>query len=182
MAIINNKSTGKYGVVHTTNMDAVRTGKMRAQSTLDATDFATKKAENGMLLAVDDFTNTIKLPTNHATTNIYLNASEIINYEGKGEAYSANELGGILPKMLKPAVEDKFETNSFEWDSTTYANYAAVVAAISASAVYGETNASGNIRLVATATVGAVTELKAIEPVTLPTGDIGLKFVVNKIG
>jgi len=182
MAIINAKATDKYGVIHTTNINAVRTGKMKAQYSLNATDFATKKAENGMLLVVDNFAKEVKLPTDHSTTGIYVLASEIKDYEGKGEASYAVDIDGFKPRMLALEVDDEYETNCVEWDDGTYATFALLVAAIGVAAVYGETNASGNVRIVATATAGATTELKAIEQVTLPNGELGIKFAVNAIG
>jgi len=180
MAIINNRK--QYGVVHTTNVSAVRTGNMRAQYGLDATDFATLKAENGMLLVVDDFNKSIKLPTDIKTTKIYLVASEIDDYDGKGEANYALTRGSFLPRMLELKVDDKFETNGFNWNSTTYADMAALEAAIKVGAVYGETNVDGFIRIAATPTALAVTELKVRRKVMLPNGEYGLEFIVNKIG
>ena len=51
-----------YGQVELNQVAFRRDGRIEAQCALDATDFATAPAENGMLLAVDNVTRTVKLP------------------------------------------------------------------------------------------------------------------------
>jgi hypothetical protein len=74
---------------------------------------------------------------------------------------------------LKLKVGDRFETNAVEFDDAVYANYAAIVAAINATTVYGVPNASGHIRIVATPAGTEVVQLKVVEGVTLPNGESG---------
>ena len=49
-----------YGQLELNQVAFRRDGRIEAQCALDATDFATDPAENGMLLCVDNATRTIK--------------------------------------------------------------------------------------------------------------------------
>lgn len=170
-------SKKQYGVVELNHVAAVKTGQIKAQYELNATDFATIPAQNGMLLVVDDVAKDISLPT--AITNVvYLHASVEKDYEGKGRAYCAVNRGEFLPRLYKLAVGDIFETNMIEYDNAVYATYAAMVAAINATTVYGIPSTSGSIRIVAALGGTEVVALKAVEGVTLPNGESGIKFVV----
>ncbi|QSF43277.1 hypothetical protein [Paenibacillus tianjinensis] len=177
MAIV--KQPSVYGVVELNMLQAVNTGGIKVQYPLDATDFASIPAENGMLLVVDDFAGTVKKPTG-VTSAVWLHASVEKDYEGKGRKYFAVNRGEFLPRVLQLNVGDTFETNAFEYDNATYATYAAVVAAISSSVVYGVPSTTGYIRIVAAPAGTETVVLKAVKGVTLPNGEKGLKFAVSK--
>jgi hypothetical protein len=164
------------GVVELNHVAAVKTGQIEAQYDLDA---ALTEVENGMLLVADHVAKKVKKPAG-ATDLVYLHASVEKDYEGKGRKNFSVKAGEFLPRLLKLHVGDKFETNCVEHDDAVYANYAAIVAAINATTVYGVPNASGNIRIVATAAGTEKVVLKVVEGVTLPNGEQGLKFVVEK--
>lgn len=169
-----------YGVVELNKVAAVKTGEVYAQYALDATQFATKVAENGMLLVVDHVGKKVKLPAG-ATDLVALVTSPEKDYEGKGRKHFATKVGEFLPRLHKLSVGDVFETNAVEYDDAVYATYAAMKTAISATAVYGVPNASGYIRVQASAPVGSEkVVLKAVEGVTLPNGENGIKWVVEK--
>lgn len=168
-----------YGIVELNHVASVKTGEVFTQYELDATQFASKVAENGMLLAVDHVAKKIKLPTD-ATTLCGLVTSPEKDYEGKGRKYFATKLGEFLPRVNKLKVGDIFESNCVEHDDAVYANYAAIVAAVNATTVYGVPNASGNIRIVATPAGTEALVLKVVEGVVLPNGESGFKFVVTK--
>ena len=68
-----------YGQLELNNVAFRRDGRIEAQCALDATDFADTVAENGMLLAVDNVTRTVKFATddslpialNYTTEHMY---------------------------------------------------------------------------------------------------------------
>jgi hypothetical protein len=164
------------GVVELNHVAAVKTGQIEAQYELDA---AVTEVENGMLLVVDHVAKKVKKPAG-ATDAVMLHASVEKDYEGKGRKYFSVKQGEFLPRLLKLSQGDKVETNAVEHDDTVYANYAAIVAAINATTVYGVPNASGYIRIVATPAGTEKVVLKVVEGITLPNGEQGLKFVVEK--
>lgn len=178
------KITGDYySVIETNHVSAVRTGDIKAQYDLDAVDFATVGAENGMLLVADDVSKTVKLPTGE-TSYCHLHVSEERDYEDKGRKYFVLNSGSFAPKMLKLAKGDIIETNCVQFEDTAvqtytqYIDYAAIVAAIDATTVFGIPSTTGRIQIHGATTATAVVELKAVEGVTLPNGENGIKFVV----
>jgi hypothetical protein len=170
------KLPSKYGVVELNHVAAVKTGQIVAQYELDS---AVAEAENGMLLMADHVAKKVKKPAG-ATDVVYLHASVEKDYEGKGRKHFVAKQGEFLPRLLKLSVGDKFETNAVEFDDTVYADYAALKAAINATTVYGVPNATGFVRVVAAAAGTEKIVLKAVEGVTLPNGENGIKFVVEK--
>ncbi|WP_372011323.1 hypothetical protein NBRC13296_12170 [Paenibacillus chitinolyticus] len=177
MAIV--KQPSVYGVVELNHIAAVKTGEIKAQFPLNTTDFASTPAENGMLLIVDEVIEDIKKPTG-ITNYVYLHASVEKDYEGKGRKHFSVKPGEFLPRLLKLKRGDTFETNSFEYDTATYANYVAITAAINSTTVYGIPSTSGYIRIVASPGGTEAVTLKVVKGVTLPNGELGLKFVVDK--
>lgn len=165
-----------YGVVELNHVAAVKTGQIEAQYELDS---AVAQAENGMLLVADHVGKKVKKPAG-ATDAVMLHASVEKDYEGKGRKHFVAKQGEFLPRLLKLSKGDKFETNCVEYDDTVYADYNAIKAAINATTVYGVPNASGNIRIVAAPAGTEAVVLKAVEGVSLPNGESGLKFVVDK--
>lgn len=177
MAIV--KGTSVYGVVELNKVAAVKTGQIYTQYELDSTDFASTPAENGMLLVVDHVGKKIKKAT-AVTQLVGLHASVEKDYENKGRKHFSVKPGEFLPRVDKLSVGDIFETNTFQYDDTVYANYAAIVAAISTTAVFGAAATNGFIDVKAATTPTAAVELKAVEGVILPNGENGIKWVVTK--
>lgn len=173
------KQPSVYGVVELNQVAAVKTGQIKAQYELDATQFATIGAENGMLLVVDEVAGKVKLPS-AVTSYCYLHASVEKDYENKGRKNFIVKTGEFLPRMYKLSVGDTLETNTFQYDNVTYANYAAITAAINATTVYGTPSVAGYIQIAATAAGTETVLLKAVKGVTLPNGESGIKFVVTK--
>lgn len=164
------------GVVELNHVAAVKTGQIEAQYELDA---AVTEAENGMLLVADHVAKKVKKAAG-ITDAVLLHASVEKDYEGKGRKHFSVKQGEFLPRLLKLAVGDKFETNCVEFDDVTYANYAAIVAAINGTTVYGIPSTTGNIKIVAAAGGTEKVVLKVVEGVVLPNGEQGFKFVVEK--
>lgn len=178
MAIVTQPS--KYGVVELNHVAAVKTGQIQAQYELDSTDFASIPAENGMLLTVNHVGETVELPDD-ADAYVGLHASVEKDYENKGRKYFAvNQADDFYPRVYSLSTGDTFETNCFQYDDSTYANYAAIVSAIDASTVYGVPSAAGYIQIVASPSGSERVILKVVKGVTLPNGEDGLKFVVER--
>jgi len=171
----------EYGTINTNKIAAVTTGEIISNYTLNTTDFATAKCENGMLLMVDHYAKEVKVPA-AITSKIWLVNSEVKDYENKGSKYfSIGLTDDFLPRLYKLQVGDIFETNCIVYTVETYANYDAIVAAIDSTTVYGIPDTSGRIALVATLGGSEVCTLKVLEDVTMPNGEDGLKFVVNSM-
>lgn len=181
MAIVSNVTNGKYGIVNLRKVAGVRTGEVNIQYVLDATDFATKKCENGFLLVENHNKRTLDLPS-AATDYVGLVASVEKQYEdGKALGDFALGLESYLPRIYTLKKNDKFDTNNFKYDDTVFADYTAIVdAVVAGTATYGYPSTDGQILITATQNTNASIELKASAGVFLPAGESGLIFVVTK--
>lgn len=114
-----------YGQVELNNVAFRRDGRIEAQCALDATDFATTPAENGMLLAVNKANRTVKLPTATETLPIALHYSTEHLYDERtpglknfklerpdGTYNMKNAKDAPYPRMGYLAVGDLFTTNT----------------------------------------------------------------------
>jgi len=177
------KLASNYGVVELNHVAAVKTGQIITQYELNSTDFATKPAENGMLLVADHINKTANLSVDSTSDAGYLHASVEKDYEGKGRKYFAVNRGEFLPRLFKLNKGDVFETNCVQYDDTVYTDYNAIVAAINATTVYGVPDATGYIQIIADVAASVPVEkivLKAVAGVTLPNSEKGIKFVVEQ--
>ncbi len=184
MATIRNASTncGGYGVVEMNHVASVKTGQIYAQLPLDGTtDFASAPAENGMLLVYDEITGVVRKP-DAITEYVYLHKSveKMYSSETVGLKEFALAKATTYPRLYKLNVGDTFTTTAFSYADSTYANVAAIQAAITTSVVYGICSTTGDIAIVATAGGTELVVLKAIKTTTLPDGTTGIKFRVVK--
>ena len=169
-----------YGQLELNNVAFRRDGRVEAQCALDATDFASIPAENGMLLAVDRVARKVKLATD-ASLPIALNytAEHMYDEQHNGLKDFKLERGSFLPRLGYLSVGDLFTTNCISYDTGDYANDAAVVTAAGTltTAMYGGICANGTIQVQdSKPSVGPV--LKAVEKTTMPDGQFALKFQV----
>jgi hypothetical protein len=179
MAIQSLVPAGKYAVCETPRLLSRTTGDMKNQYALNSTDFASIPAQNGMLLVVNEVGGDIKLPT--AITNyVYLHNSPVKDYEGKGKETVAVNTGEMLPVMYKLNRGDTIITNCVKYDDATYADIAAITAAINATTVYGIPDTTGYIKIVAAPGGTEVVTLKAMAVTTLANGRTAIKFAVEK--
>lgn len=167
-----------YSVVETTNVAAVRTGRMVSQYPM-TTALATAGAQQGQLLLIDDIGKEVGLPANAASI-VGLHASEERIYEeGKGRSSfivkSPNQ-----PRVMRLEEGDKFETNAVEQGGTDLDTVANVKTYLASNPVYGVADASGNVKLSKTLAGTEVVALQVVEFVTLPNNEPGIKFVVVK--
>lgn len=182
MANVNNIVTGRYGIVDTTHIAAVKTGEVNIQYALNATDFANTPCQNGFLLVENHVTKTLDLPT-AATNRVSLIASVEKMYDGSDMSLGnfRLNLGEFLPRAYTLNMNDKFITNNFKYDDGDFADYAAIVAALVAgTAIYAYPSTNGQIELELVQNAGAAIELRVVATATLPAGEAGLKFVCTK--
>ena len=170
-----------YGQLELNNVAFRRDGRVEAQCALDATDFASVPAENGMLLGVDRVNRVIKFCAD-GTLPIALNYTTEHMYDERANALKDFKLerGTFYPRLGYLAVGDLFTTNCISYDTGDYANDAAVdtaAAAIGTTPMYGGICANGTIQ-VRDDKPSAGPVLKVVENTTMPDGTFGLKFQV----
>lgn len=198
MAVVTPTING-YPVLEANVLKSRITGRIWSQYELDETDFATGKAYNGMILAIDDAAKSVKLPVGTTTANeVYaLHFSAEAEYEHRGlntfavarEAVQNEPNVSVnYPRMFELSVGDVFHTNCVKLDGSnvTSINDAsdtksvkALISATTPTPVYGGINTDGFIMLNTTKpTVGPVLQVVAQD--TLPNGDWAVKLVVRK--
>ena len=175
-----------FGQLELNQVSFRRDGRIEAQCALDATDFASVPAENGMLLAVDRVNRTVKFPTaaNAAKMPIALNYTTEHMYDERANALKDFKLerGTFLPRLGFLSVGELFTTNCICMDESAFANQAALAAATTATALaatplYGGISSMGAIKVSATKpSVGPV--LLVVEQTTMPDAQFALKFQV----
>ena len=173
-----------FGQLELNQVAFPRDGRIEAQCALDATDFATVPAENGMLLAVDRVNRAVKFPTsaNAAAMPIALNYSTEHMYDERANSLKDFKLerGTFLPRLGFLSVGELFTSNTICYNDSEFADDDAVVTAaegIATTAMYGGISDNGAILVSATAPqAGPV--LKVVEKTTMPDGQFALKFQV----
>ena len=111
-----------YGQLELNNVAFRRDGRIEAQCALDATDFASVPAENGMLLAVDKIAGTVRMPDSSEVCPIALNYTTEHMYDERHNAlkdFKLDRKDGFYPRLGYLAVGDKFTTNCVSYDSAT---------------------------------------------------------------
>ena len=182
---INRIEINGYGQIELNNVAFRRDGRIEAQCALDSTDFASKVAENGMILAIDPITRKVKLPTG-SDTLLALNYTTEHIYDERTPGYKDyfNKPGGFYPRLGYLSVGDKFTTNTVCYDTTDFANMAAVKTALTpdaahlgTTAVYAVPHTSGAWKLTTTKPTTGV-GLQVRRGFTMPDGQYGIQFVV----
>lgn len=174
-----------FGQVELNQVSFRRDGRVEAQCALDATDFASVPAENGMLLAVDRVNRTIKFPVDDSLP-IALNYTSEHMYDERANALKDFKLerGTFLPRLGFLSVGELFTTNCICMDGGDFADEDALAAATTATALsttplYGGISSMGAIKVSDTApTDGPV--LLVVEQTTMPDGQFALKFQVKQ--
>lgn len=165
------KMASKYAVVELNNLAGVRTGEIVSQYKMaDGVD----QLENGMLVVADHFKGEVKLPTGK-TDVVYLHASVEKLYNGEGRNQFVLKKDSFLPRLYKLCVGDTFETNAVDHEKGS-----GLASAITETAGFGVADASGYIKFVDALDDTEAVALKAVEVVTLPNGETGVKFRVIK--
>jgi hypothetical protein len=153
-----------------------RDGRIEAQCKLaDGIGFV----ENGMILAVDQATRTVKMPgegddflaLNYTTEHMY--DERLVH----GLKHFKLEKNSFLPRLGYLATGDKFTTNCIAVaDDAAVADKATddEVKAVLATAKYGKACALGAIELTADKADAIV---KVVEATTMPDGQFAVKFI-----
>ena len=173
-----------YGQLELNNVAFRRDGRVEAQCALDATDFASVPAENGMLLAVDRVNRKIKFATsaNIAKMPVALNYTTEHMYDERANALKDFKLerGTFYPRLGFLSVGELFTTNCFGYDADFADDDAVKEVDLSSTDVYGGVSDEGAILLVKSAPeAGPV--LKVVEKTTMPDGQFAFKFQVLSV-
>ena len=175
-----------YGQLELNNVAFRRDGRVEAQCALDATDFATVPAENGMLLAVDKIAGTVKMPGVSEVLPVGLNYTSEHMYDERANALKNFKLtpkDGFYPRIGYLAVGDKFTTNCVSYDPavdddwTAEDKFVEALGEIATTKLYGTQSADGSILVSATAPTEGI-KLLVIQKTTMPDGQLGVKFQV----
>ena len=160
-----------YGQLELNQVAFRRDGRIEAQAKLAE---GIEYVENGMLLAVDPTTRTVKYP---ATGDKFI----ALNYTSE-HMYDERLAGGLkhfkldkdtfCPRLGYLATGDKFTTNCVSIATAT-GDYATITEVIAAG-VYGHPSADGTI-LVNNTADGAL--LRVVGATTMPDGQDAVKFI-----
>jgi hypothetical protein len=163
-----------YGQLELNQVAFRRDGRIEAQCKL-ASDI--EYVENGMLLAVDQATRTVSMPTgddefialNYTTEHMY---DERLAF---GLKHFKLDNGSFLPRLGYLATGDKFTTNciSIEEAAGDLATKEEVLAVI-ATAAYGHACDNGSILVNNTKDRAVV---KVVKADTMPDGQFAVKFI-----
>lgn len=165
-----------YGQLELNNVAFRRDGRIEAQLPLDEVDFATKVAENGMLLTVDRVKGCIRFYKAGDKT-VALNYTTEHAYDDRkpGLKDFALKRGEFYPRLGYLSVGDKFTTNCISFEDTEE-NGKTLIDGYATTPVYGVPSADGTILITATAGEGVC--LQVIEKTTMPDGQYAVKFIV----
>ena len=168
-----------YGQIELNQVAFRRDGRIEAQCKLDATDFADVPIENGMIVAVDNITRTVKFAKDMSFP-VALNYSTEHMYDERKPGLKNFSLtkDEFLPRLGYFSIQDKFTTNCVCYDTTEFADEDAFITALKAydtTRLYGGISEIGAIKVSATKpTDGPV--LAVIAYTTMPDGQKGIKF------
>jgi hypothetical protein len=158
-----------YGQLELNNVAFRRDGRIEAQLPLDEVDFATKVAENGMLLTVDRVKGCIRFyEEGDKTVALNYTTEHMYDERKPGLKNFALKRGEFYPRLGYLAEGDKFTTNC-----VTLADGVTEDAMVGK---YGVPSGDGTILLQANAGEGLC--LQAIEKTTMPDGQVAVKFIV----
>lgn len=171
-----------YGQVELNNCAFRRDGRIEAQCELDAVDFASVPAENGMVLAVDKANGVIKFYDSGEKLPVALVYTSEHMYDERANALSnfKNERGKLLPRLGYLAAGDSFTTNTLAYDTTEYSSEQLCLTALkncASSAVYATACDNGAWKVTATAPTSGIVA-KIVKAYTMPDGQFGAKIHV----
>ena len=167
------KLASKYAVVELNNVAGVRTGELVSQYALAS---GVEQIENGMLVVANHAKGEIELPKSEEDV-VYLHASVEKLYNGEGRNEFVLKQGSFLPRAYKLGMGDTFETNAVKHDKSDINELAR---AITETAGFGVPSTDGYIEFKDAQTPSAKVELKAVAVVSLPNGEMGIKWRVIK--
>lgn len=167
-----------FGQIELNNVAWRRDGRIEAQCALDAEDFASVPAENGMLLAVDAENQVVKFYNASENLPLAINYSSEHLYDERSSGLKDFNLkpGQLYPRMGYPAVGDKFTTNCLCYDDAEFTEKDADKLMTSFAGVYAGVSTIGAWKLSATKPDGVVA--KVIKVYTMPDGQPAVKLQI----
>lgn len=188
---INKITKNGYGQIELNQVAWRRDGRIEAQCALDTTDFndSDKKAENGMLLAIDNVSRKIYKATaaldGVLPIGVHYSSEHMYDERTPGLKDFAVGTTDILPRVGYPAVGDKFTTNAIAYDTTDYVDDAALetaLADLATTPIYGiiATDGSGFIQASAAIPASGLV-FRFIEKTTMPDGQLAVKVQVLRL-
>ena len=171
-----------FGQVELNNCAFRRDGRIEAQCAPDPVVFENMPVENGMILAVDEVTHTVKMPDGTLPVALVYTAEHMYDerYAGGLKYFKTEAKDDFYPRLGYLSVGDKFTTNCIGYKDDEYTNDDALIAAlgnIGTTPVYGGESTNGIIVLSATKPTAKVV-MKVIEFYTMPDGQKGVKLQV----
>lgn len=176
-----------YGCVEMNAATWPRDGRVPSQLPLSATDFANgARCENGFWLVYDEVAKEVKKPAAVTdTVAVVYSAEKDYGMIGQGGLGYFSQGAGDMPRLGRPVIGDKYTTNTFCYDDSTFATPAALTAALAAyatTALYLIPSTSGVPQLVLVAGIENVTTVaKVIKVYTVPNGHPGIKVEFTKV-
>lgn len=171
-----------FGQVELNNCAFRRDGRIEAQCAPDPVVFENMPVENGMILAVDEVTHTVKMPDGTLPVALVYTAEHLYDerYAGGLKHFKTEAKNDFYPRLGYLSVGDKFTTNCIGYKDDEFTNDDALIAALSnigTTPVYGGESTNGIIVLSATKPTAKVV-MKVIEFYTMPDGQKGIKLQV----
>jgi hypothetical protein len=172
-----------YGMVEKNAVNSAKNGLILSQLPLDATEFLTVKCENGMWLQYDMANEAVFLPAVTSKGLSLVATSEALYNQFEQGLENFYQIGGQYPRLYPLGVNDRYTTNCFSFDTASYADEAAVVAALGAldTEVYVVPGISG-VPTLADAVGSSVTYGKVVKYYTMPDGTEGIKIQILAVG
>lgn len=170
-----------FGQIELNNVAFRRDGRIEAQCKLDPTDFEETDAENGMLLAIDNVSRTLKLPVDDTLPiGLVYTTEHMYDERANGLKNFKTGLNDFLPRLGYLAKYDKYTTNCVSYDDVEFTSEEAFITALDAidtTPLYATTSADGCHKVSATKPASGVV-IKVIKKTTMPDGQLGLKMQV----
>ena len=171
-----------FGQVELNNCAFRRDGRIEAQCAPDPVVFENMPVENGMILAVDEVTHTVKMPDGTLPVALVYTAEHLYDerYAGGLKHFKTEAKNDFYPRLGYLSVGDKFTTNCIGYKDDEFTNDDALIAAlgnIGTTPIYGGESTNGIIVLSATKPTAKVV-MKVIEFYTMPDGQKGIKLQV----
>lgn len=171
-----------FGQIELNNVAFRRDGRVEAQCALDAEDFASVPAENGMLLAVDKANRCIKFYNASEDLPLAINYSSEHLYDERANALRDFSLkpGQLYPRMGYLSVGDLFTLNCLCYNDSEFTTEDALLEALEAcdtTPVYCGVSTVGAWLVSKTKpTKGPVA--KVVKSYTMPDGQFGVKLQI----
>ena len=171
-----------FGQVELNNCAFRRDGRIEAQCAPDPVVFENMPVENGMILAVDEVTHTVKMPDGTLPVALVYTAEHMYDerYAGGLKHFKTEAKDDFYPRLGYLSVGDKFTTNCIGYKDDEFTNDEKLIEAlnkIGTTPVYGGESTNGIIVLSATKPTAQVV-MKVIEFYTMPDGQKGIKLQV----